>query len=156
MKMHFPILSILSTALLLFFALQGDVKLYSLEIGFAATSDEINVTIDPAFAVWVPQSIVHSIGCNAFTCGNVMVLDRRQHNNRHGAYLLAEEGNHIEQFRALGLFTWPAQFFINIESPKSVITNWNDPSQCNRTMWLPPSSWSDRWHFITVVDDKSL
>lgn len=151
MRIEFPLLSILSVGLFLFFALQGgDVELYSWEVEFSLSPDEVRMTIDPAFAVWVPQSIVHSIGCNAFTCGNVMVLDRRRHNNRHGTYLLACEGNHIEQFRALGLFAWPAQFFINIEPSKDIVTNWSDPCQCDRTMWLPPDWWIDQWHFITV------
>lgn len=153
MDVRFPILSIVSLAALLFFGLQGDVELHSLEIGFSATPSEVRVTVDPAFAIWVPQSVVRSVGpygCNAFTYGNVMVLGEQWRDNRYGTYLLAYEGNHIEQFYALGLFMWPAQCFINIESPRSVATDWNDPSQCDRTMWLPPPCWIDQWHFLSV------
>ena len=156
MKIEFPLLSILSLSILLFFGLQGNVEIYSLELRVSISSSEAQVMIDPTFAIWVPQSVVYSIGCNAFAFGNIMVLDEQGRGNNRGDYLLAHESNHIEQHRALGLFAWPARFFIDIEPPKDMETNWDDPGQCDRTMWLPPSWWVSQWHFLSISLSSSL
>lgn len=151
MKIEFPLLSVVSVCILLFFGFQGDVELHSWEVGFAISSDEVKVTIDPAFAVWVPSSVLHDIGYVAFAFGNVMVLPIQHRTNWHGVYLLAHESNHIEQYCALGWSTYVAQLFINIEPPRDMIVDWSDPDQCDRMMWLPPDWWIDQWHFFSVL-----
>lgn len=150
MNFQFPLLSIVSLAVLMVFGSMGDVELYSLEVGFSATSEEVNITIDPVFAIWVPRSIVYGIGCNALAYGNVIVLDEERRGTIVGDYLLEHESNHIEQTRALGLFTWAAQYLIDIEPPKSTIIDRTDLSQPDRTMWLPPSWWISQWSFISL------
>ena len=150
MQIHFSLLSIASLVLLLFFGSLGTTELHSWEVGINVSPDEVRVTVDPVFAVWVPQAVVYAIGCNALACGNVMVLDEQTRDTVCGDYLLEHESTHIEQYRALGLLTWPAQFFIDIEPPKGIIQDWNDPTQPDRTMWLPPSWWWSQWHFITL------
>jgi len=156
MHIEFSLLSILSVCVLLLFGLQGDVELYSWEVGCSVSLNEVRVTVDPVFAVWAPQSLIHTIGYNAFAYGNAIVLNAQQQGSSHGDWSLAHESNHIEQFYALGWFMWPARFFVNIEPPKSITPDWNDLSQPDRTMWLPPDWWVDQWHFVTIVDDKSL
>ena len=146
MKIHFPLLSMLSLAVLMFCAPLGDVELYSLEI----TYSQDRVTIDPVWAVWVPQSIVYAKGCNAFAYGNVMVLDETQRGNLYGDYLLAHESNHVEQYHALGLLAWPAQLVLDIEPARGTVQDWNDPMQPDRVMWLPSLSWAPLWHFLTL------
>jgi len=150
-NIHVPLLSILSLAVLLSFSFCGDVELYTLDIGFStAASGQLTVTVDPVWAVWVPQSVVYTRGCNAFAYGNVMVLDETRRGNLYGDYLLAHESNHVEQYRALGLLTWPAQLILDIEPPGGTIQDWNDPTQPDRVMWLPPPSWTPLWHFLTL------
>ena len=146
MKIHFPLLSILSLAVLLFYAPLGDVELYSLEI----TYSQDKVTIDPVWAVWVPQSIVYAKGCNAFAWGNVIVIDGTRRGNMYGEYLLAHESNHVEQFYALGWFMWPARLVLDIEPPKGTIQDWNDPEQPDQVMWLPSPFLTPLWHFLTL------
>ena len=155
MRMEFPLLSIVSVCVLLLFGSLGSTDLYSIELGFSATSEDVRITIDPVFAIWVPQSIVYGIGCNAFAYANVMVLDETSRETQFGRYLLEHESNHIEQIRALGLLTWPAQFFIDIEPPKNVATDRADLTQPDRTMWLPPLPWVSQYHFITLVHSRS-
>lgn len=156
MQIKFPLLSIASLAFLLFFGFQGDVELYSWEVGCSITPGEVKVMVDPIWAIWVPQSLVYAISTNALTFGNVMALNEQERETLIGEYLLAHESNHVEQFYALGWWIYLAQYFIDIEPPKGTITDWNDPGQCDRTMWLPPDWWVEQWHFMAIVDDKPL
>jgi len=153
MRIEFPLLSILSLAVLLFFGLQGDVELYSWEVGFSVSPNEMRATVDPVFAVWIPQSLIHTVGYNAFMYGNVMVFNSQQRGTLHGNWSIAHESNHVEQTYALGWLLWPARFFVNIEPPKSIPPDWNDLSQPDRTMWLPPPAWNDQWHFFSFLAD---
>lgn len=154
MRIELGLLSILATALLAFFIFQGgDVELYSWEVGFSVSSDEVRVTIDPVFAIWIPQSLLRTIGYNAFAYGNIMVLNKQQRGTSHGDWSLAHESNHIEQCFALGWFMWPARFFIDVEPPKTITPNWSDLLQPDRTMWLPPPFWVDQWHFFSFLVD---
>ena len=73
MHIHFPLLSVLATGFLLFFALQGgDVELHSIEVGFSATSESITVTCDPAFVVWTDRLYPNTWLGETF--GNVAVV----------------------------------------------------------------------------------
>lgn len=147
---EFPLLSILSLCVLIFFGLQGNVDLYSWEIGASITRDEVRLTVDPVFAVWIPQSLTRTLGCNGLAYGNVMMLNEQLQETKHGDYLLAHESNHVEQFHALSWYIYIAQFLVDIEPPEDMITDWNDPSQCDRVMWLPPIDWVNQWHFAKL------
>jgi len=148
MTIRFPLLSILSVAFLAFFALQGgDVQLHSIEMGFSADSQGVTVTIDPAFVVWSDIPLVrHAMG---ETFGNVSAVQRCWRGTIDGDYVRNYEVNHIKQYYALSWMIYPFSLFGDIESPRTVIANFNDPTQPNRTMWLPPDSWINQWSFIS-------
>jgi len=149
MRIDFPLLSIISVGFLLFFALQGgDVELHSIEIGLSATFDGVRVTVDPVWIVWA-NPLLYTKHCG-FTFGNVAVIEKDDRGTFYGSYILAHENNHIEQFQALGWLIYPARFLVDIEPPKNIRQNWNDPSQPDHTMWLPPNGWRDLWHFFSL------
>ena len=151
MKIEFPLLSICSLIVLLFFGFQGDVELYSLEIGFNVTADEVKMTVDPVWVVWGNEIRNLTKHCG-FALGNVIGIEKSDRDTVYGRYILAEEINHVQQFRALGLSVYLAQAFLPIENPTR-ITRWNHPEECNKLMWLPPSWWISQWHFITSSYD---
>jgi len=150
MKIEFPLLSIASLVVLIFFSFFGETEIYSIDIDFKYSSREIEIAVNPVFAVWIPKYIVNKCGGNAFAYGNVMVLPIEYRGDMYGEYLLAHESNHVEQFYAIGWLLYPAQFFINIEPPSGITMNWHDPAECDRNMWLPPPSFVNRWDFITI------
>ena len=141
MKIEFGLLSILSVAFLLFFAFQGgQVELHSLDIGFSVDSEQASITIDPAFIVWTDFDRLGWHSLSGATFGNVMLI--RNYYRNHDGSIFAYEFNHVRQFRALGWFIYPAQYFIPIEAPDI----------CTPTLeWLPPKGWKDEWHFIALT-----
>ena len=148
MKIEFGLMSVVSLAYLLTFGLVGDVEMLSIDIGFSLTRDTLDVTIDPVWAVWVPER--HIRNGNAFAFGNIIVMGDWARENLYGEYLLAHESNHVEQFHALGSLIFPAQFIVRIEPQKWIMQDWNDPSQPDKIMWLPEKGAKHRWHFMTV------
>ena len=137
--MHFPLLSILSLAVLLFFSFQGDVELYSLEVGFSVTPDEIKVTVDPAWVVYMDFDDIGWYSWSGATFGNVMLI--RNYYRTHDGNIFIYEFNHVKQFQALSWLLYPAQHVIPIEAPDFCTVD---------DQWLPPSWWILQWHFITL------
>jgi len=150
MKIEFPLLSIVSLVVLIFFSFFGETEIYSIDIGFKYSSKEIEIAVNPVFAVWIPKYIVNRCGGNAFTYGNVMVLPIEYRGDMYGEYLLAHESNHVEQFYALEWFIYPARLFLDIEPKKGTVQNWRDLTQPDRIMWQSPKGWVDQWSFLNV------
>ena len=152
MKIEFGLLSILSVAFLLFFAFQGgQVELHSLDIGFSADSRGVTFTIDPAFVVWCPSASMREIRHIAGTFGNTILMDKHLRHSIYCKYILEHESNHVRQFYALGWFFFPAKYIVNIEPRSYAHINWSDPTEPDRTMWLPPEGWIDQWHFLSIT-----
>jgi hypothetical protein len=148
MQIHFPLLSILSVAFLLFFALQGgDVQLHSIEVGIVTTPDGVRVTIDPAFLVYADR--LYPRAWLGETFGNVAVVQSAYKNTQAGEWIERFELNHIIQYRALGWWNYPLGLVLPID-PSPKIVHWNDPSQADRIEWLPPDGWRDVWHFCSI------
>jgi len=154
MRIEFPLLSILSLAVLLFFGLQGDVELYSWEVGISVCSDEVRVTVDPTWVAWTDASIVQYQGHSGVCVGNVVALPIEFRDTQLGDLLLWHETNHVLQNRAFGLLALPLSLFLNIEGrPFYDEGSAGDLSwlqHCNNSMWLPPPFWIDQWHFISL------
>jgi len=151
MNIELSLLSILSAALLLLFCVAGnEIVLDSLAVDFSLLSSGVTLDINPTWLVWVSQESVFNYGCNALAYGNVIVVGEHMRGGTYEEYVINHERIHVEQFRALGLLTWPAQFLVNIEQPKRITTNWNDPSQPGETMWQPPKWWSNQWTFVSI------
>lgn len=79
-----------------------------------------------------------------FTLGCVIVIDsdRCQHEREN---ILSHELNHVEQYKALGLFIVLAPIFIDIEGYSG-----GSIEERNSLMWSPPEGWIDLWHFLCV------
>jgi len=152
MKIEFGLMSTISLICLLMFGFVGDIEMLSIDVGFSLTETSFSAAINPTWAVWVPKEYLPN--GNAFAYGNVIVIGDWSRGNMYGDYLLAHESIHIEQFRALGLLAWPAQFFLDVEPPKHIVTDWNDPTQPSLTMWAPPDWWPLRWSFVTIINSS--
>lgn len=152
MKLELSLLSIFSIVyLLLFGAVSTEISLDSIEIRVVVSSG-VSLSVHPVWAIWVPQEVVYRYGANALAYGNVMVFGEHMRGDPYESYVSNHERVHIEQFRAFGLLAWPAQFALNMEPDKSITTNWNDPTQPERTMWTPPKEWWPyRWSFVTIT-----
>jgi len=151
MTIKLSLLSLLSMAYLLMYCGVGDVSLDRLYLDVDVTSSETTINIHPTWAVLVPQDVVLCLGANGMAYGNVMVLgDHLLEERCFIDYVMAHERMHLAQFRALGFAIWPAQFVLDIEPDKSIITNWGDPTQPSATMWQPPRRWPYKWSFITL------
>ena len=149
MHIHFPLLSVLATGFLLFFALQGgDVELHSIEVGINVTSESITVTCDPAFVVWTDRLYPNTWLGETF--GNVAVVWRPLRNSLQGEWIKRFETNHIIQYRALGWGSYLAGFFLPIDPMYYIPQRWDDPNEADRVEWLPPDEWINQWSFISV------
>ena len=137
MEIKFPLLSVLATALLAFFIFQGgDVELHSWKVGFFPSFNEVKVTFDPVWVVWVDSPYINTtLGT---TLGNVSVIKESLRGTPRGDCVLAYELNHARQHYALGWWSYPLSLFIPIESHRMA------------EMWLPPPSWVDLWHFLSI------
>jgi hypothetical protein len=152
MTVNIPLLSIASVAFLgLALLLGGTPSLYSIDMSFTFDSDHLMIAIDPVILVWQPQVTMNHIGANGIAYGCAMYIRDDFRDTLYGDYVLAHESNHIEQFHALSWLIYPSQLFLPIEPPTNVLTDWNDLTQPNRTMWLPPENWHDLWHFLTII-----
>ena len=152
MRMEFSLLSVLSTALLLVFCVAGDeITLDNLSVDFSISSSGIALDINPTWLVWVSQERVFNYGGNALAYGNVIVAGEHIRGGEWEEYVINHELIHVAQFRALGWWIYPAEYVLDIEQPKGITTNGNDPTQPGRTMWAPPEWWSDQWSFITIT-----
>jgi len=148
MHIHFPLLSVLATGFLLFFALQGgDVELHSIEVGINVTSESITVTCDPAFVAWTDRLYPNTWLGETF--GNVAVVWSPLRNTIRGEWVKQFEVNHITQFYALSWWAYPAKFVIPID-PVYCPKHWDDPTEADSAEWLPPNGWCDLWHFISL------
>lgn len=152
MRIEFPLLSILSLCLLAFFGLQGDVDLDSWEIGASITRDEVRLTVDPVFVILTDSPSCSWSEYYGLAFGNIVLMPQKTYGEDPllDAYVLAHELNHVKQYRALGWWLYLAEYLIDIEPPKGTITDWNDSSQRDRTMWLPPIGWVNQWHFVRL------
>ena len=144
MDVKFPLLSILSCAFLLFFALQGgDVELHSIEVGFSADSQGATVTIDPAFLVYADRMYPP---CSGEAFGNVAVVWNHFRGTVEGEWIKRFELNHIIQYRALGLLADVAKYVLPLDPPPHCYSQQvDDPSQPDRIEWLPPDGFVDMW-----------
>ena len=148
MHIHFPLLSVLATGFLLFFALQGgDVELHSIEVGINVTSESITVTCDPAFLIYADRLYPRTWLGETF--GNVAVVWAPLKDTVKGEWIKRFEVNHIIQYRALGWWNYPAGLFLPIDPMYYQPQHWDDPSEANRVEWLPPDGWVDIWRFIS-------
>jgi len=148
MDVKFPLLSILSVGFLLFFALQGgDVTLHSLELGVVTTPDGVRITIDPAFLVYADQ--MYPV-CAGETFGNVAVIHSPLRGTRYEEWVKRFELNHIIQYRALGWWSYPAMLILPIDPHAYQPQHWDDPTEADGIMWLPPDWWRDQWHWLTI------
>ena len=154
MRIETSLLSIFSAALLLLFCVAGnEILLDSISVDFSISSADISIDIHPVWLVSVSQDLAYGFGGNALAYGNVMLVgEHMSGSNRE--YVINHERIHIEQFRALGWLTYPAEYVLAIEPPKNITTNWNDKSQPSETMWSAPSWWPYRWSFITLTFDR--
>jgi len=156
MRIEFPLLSILSLAVLLFFGLQGDVELYSWEVGANITPDEVRVTVDPTIAIWV-DSLYDTTSHCGYSLGGIMVMDARYRQTEQGNHLTQHEFNHARQQRALGLWFIPASFFLNLEGEPYYLQGrpyderFKFLARCNARMWQPPFEWPNQWGFLTLA-----
>lgn len=146
MRFEFPLLSILSVCVLLFFGLQGDVELYSWEVGVSVSHDEVRVMVDPVWVVWSDK-----LACNGFAFGNVIGAYAPFRDTWREPVLLDHEYRHVRQLRALSLWAYPLSFFLNIEGGSHTLPGWDGLAMCNSRMWLPPPSWIDQWRFLSVT-----
>jgi len=151
MNIKFPLMSLLSVAFLAFFILQGgDVSLHSVEVGFSADSQGTTVTIDPALVIYTDK--LDSIGMDKYPAGSVgnVIFMRSYYKDHPSPYLMAWELNHLEQYKALGLWYFPAQFIFPVDPWRAVMLHYEDPSEPSKIMWLPPTGWTDLWHFCSL------
>ena len=155
MDVKFPILSILSTALILFFISQGDSPmLHSIELGLHTDGDSVSITVDPVLLVWSKADIVQYRGHTGLCIGNVIAAPVEFRNTRLGCLVLSHELNHILQYRALGSSLLVLSPFLNLEGEPfygeggSADLSWLE--DCNHAMWLPPSWWVSQWHYIAL------
>ena len=148
MKIEFGLMSIISLAILVALGFIGDVEMQSIDVSFSLTRNELNVSVDPVWIIWVPDGKINN--ANAFAWGNVMVIEDWARGNLYGDYLVAHEGAHIKQFHALGWWVFPAQFALPIEHPRLIMQDWGDPSQPAKTMWAPKFGWEPLWKFISI------
>ena len=148
MNVQLPLLSIVSIAVLLIFGSMGDVELYSLEVGFSATPDEVRVTIDPVFVVWIDD-----LYCNGFAFGNVIGAYSPFRNTTKESVLLSHEYHHVRQFQAFSLWIYPLSLFLDIEGGAHDLPGWEGLRECNSKMWQPSIDWLNLWHFITFNVD---
>ena len=152
MRIEFPLLSILSVAFLLFFALQGgQVELYSLDVGFSADSEHATMTIDPTLIVWWNSDAWP--GFAGMTYGNVVILAsylKEPEWSIQKKWIEQFELNHVMQFHALGWWVYPALYVLPID-PKPRHADMNDFNQPDRIEWLPPEDWLGQWRFIDIT-----
>ena len=153
MRMELSLLSVLSTAVLLLFCVAGnDITLNSLSVDFALSPSGMTLDINPTWLVLVSEDSTY--GGNALAYGNVMIVCERMSSDPYEEYVINHELIHVDQFRALGWLVYPARYVLDIEQPKAITTDWNDPTQPSRTMWAPPEWWPDQWSFITLTFDR--
>ena len=153
MKIEFPILSVLSTAVLIYACmLGGSPSIDNVSITADVNGEGWRVGIHPVFRVEVDDVFVTGVMKDAYgSCiGNVILISKWACGNAYGEYLLAHERIHVNQFRALGGWLYPAKLILNIEPPKGVTTDWDDAAQPERTMWEPPQQWPFRWSLILL------
>jgi len=150
MKIEFPLLSIFSVCVLLFFGLQGDVEFYSWELGFSFSPNEIRLTVDPVWVVWTDSPVMRDLETAAFSFGNCIVVSETYPYREKTPAILRYEHRHIRQFQALGLGIYPASLILNVRGEPYYSQGIDVLESCYRAMWLPPASWPAFWHFLTV------
>jgi len=112
------------------------------EVGIETTPLSVTAYVDPTFVFWA-----ESTPGSGFAFGNVIVMEDRLRNTEKGETILSHERIHVEQCRALGWWMWPASLVLPIEPPP---VQGESVEERNEQMWVPPSWWQDRWHFISV------
>lgn len=144
MRIHLPLLSILASAYLLGMVLLGaSVSLYDVSMTVASGPDGLTAELHPTFLCWMDAPLQFHGTC----FGNVMVCSSSMWSQTHTRCLVAHEARHLEHWRALGLWTWLAQYVLPLE-PEA--TDWSDPSAQLAQMWRPPQGWVDRWAFVAL------
>jgi hypothetical protein len=132
MDIKIPLLSILSAALVFLALLSGGrAELYSVEVGWSISAEESSVTIDPIFVIATDQ-----LRSNGACVGGAIFLNRDifawGENDIH--HVLLHELRHADQFRALGLWLYPASFILPIEP---ITIDWSDSNVELDEMWNP-------------------
>ena len=155
MNIKIPLLSVVSTVLLLSLFIAGnDVSLDALCIDFAMSNSTTTVSIHPTWEVSAPEEYLMSIGGLAYAYGNVMVIGDNL-NGDPKAYVRAHERVHLMQYRALGCLMSLARYVLPIEPPARAQTGWTDLTEQARTMWQPPNWWPYKWSFVTITIPRS-
>jgi len=153
MSIHGSLLSVSSLAILLFFFFAGaDIVLDDIEIGVFVGRDSVSIGIHPEFLVWTDSMWFRKNLGMGVAHGNVAVLsslakDELESWDMSFDCVVEHEKRHLEQFRALGEFAWPAQYILPIE-PKN--RDWDDPSVELAEMWSPPKWWPFWWTFVML------
>ena len=156
MRIELSLLGVLSAAFLLVFcSAGGELILDSLAVDFSLSSSGLELGINPTWLVWVSEERIYDY-CGSIACafGNVIAMGEHLRGTICEEYVLSHERIHVEQSHALGWLMYPAKYALNIEPPKGITTNWNDPTQPGRTMWQPPEWLANQWSFITLTFDK--
>ena len=150
MDVHFPLLSMLSTIVLVGALILGaEVTLYDVHIHLRTTDSGFDISIHPTWLCWMDTHDVF----RGFCYGNVMVCDCTLPSEMHKERIVAHEARHLEQWRALGLWTWAAGLVLPLEPE---FTDWSDPSVELEQMWKPPSQWPDQWHLISITVKEQI
>jgi len=138
------LLTILSAALGFLALLSGgQAELYSIEIGWSVSAEKTIVTLDPVFVITTTLRWAYG-----YCLGDVIFIDRQvdEFGEEDRGRVLLHELRHVEQFRALGLFVYPAQLILPIE-PTHV--NWSDQSVELSEMWCPQPQMPESWNFLS-------
>lgn len=149
MRIHFPLLSIASTAVLIgAILLGGKVSIYDLHLSVASTEEGISVSLHPTFLCWmdVPDHLFRG-GC----FGNLVICDYTQPSEARRMRTIAHEARHLEQWRALGIWTWAAQYILPLEPSSHDLPDLQEELS---QMWQPPEGWMDQWVFLRVGIDR--
>ncbi|MFA5054467.1 MAG: hypothetical protein WC565_10430 [Parcubacteria group bacterium] len=118
----------------------GQAELHSIEVGWSVSAEKTIVTIDPVFVITTDLR-----GAYGYCVGDVIFIDRqvKTFGVEDERRVLLHELRHVRQFRALGVFVYPAQLILPIEP---IHVNWSDPSVELSEMWFLqrplPKSWS--------------
>lgn len=128
--------------------LGGMISIYDITVSVRTDDEGLSVALHPTFLCWIDtHALFHG------TCyGNVMVCNSKLPSEIHKKRIVAHEARHLEQWCALGVWTWVAGFAMPLEPE---FTDWSDPSVELAQMWSPPAEWVDQWEFVAITVPRS-
>jgi len=148
MRIHVPLLSVLSTVVLITaFLFGGDVTLYDLRVHAESTDTAVAISIHPTWLCWMDTHDLFRGGCY----GNVMICDETLPTDVHKLRIVAHEARHLDQWEALGAWVWAAKYVLPLEP---WFTDWSDPSVELAQMWDPPEEWENQWGFLRISIER--